>query len=73
VEIGDLHYFAAPPRAFHALSPQRRHMAKVLIAAGAAVMWLALLLASFATVDWTKRPGGVGQHPVNRHALRRTP
>jgi hypothetical protein len=56
VEIGDLHYFAAPPRAFRALSPQRRRAAKLLTAAGAAVMWLALLLASFATVDWTKRP-----------------
>lgn len=44
MEIGDLHYFAGPARASHALSPQRRRAALLLVAAGGAVLWLAMLL-----------------------------
>jgi len=51
VEIGDLHYFAAPPRTFSTLSPERRRTAVLLTAGAAAVLWVALLLASVATVD----------------------
>jgi hypothetical protein len=46
VEIGDLHYFAAPARAFRAASPQRRRAIALLVGLGAALLWLALLVAS---------------------------
>ena len=51
MEIGDLHYFAAPVRAFHALSPRRRRAAVLLAAAGGGLLWLILLLASVALAD----------------------
>ena len=51
MEIGDLHYFAAPPRTFSILSPERRRAAVLLTAGAAAMLWIALLLAGVATVD----------------------
>jgi hypothetical protein len=51
VEIGDLHYFEAPPRTFSTLSPERRRAAVLLVATGVAVLWLALLLAGVASAD----------------------
>ena len=46
MEIGDLHYFAAPAGAFRAPSPRRRRAVALLVGLAAALLWVALLVAS---------------------------
>jgi hypothetical protein len=53
VEIGDLHYFAAPAVDVRSLgagmtSPRRRRAARLLAASAGALLWIGLLLAGVA-------------------------
>jgi hypothetical protein len=46
MEIGDLHYLAAPARGASTPSPRHRCMAMALAAGAGALLWIGLLLAS---------------------------